>query len=89
MSNYTVAEILQVLNTSQRRATYGCVGQVVGIHPLSVQNFLTHRQPNESWIVAKDGMPTGYEDGELHPQLQNHPHVIDDPAELINLMGGR
>ena len=87
MSNYTVDGILQVLNQTQRRATYSAVGALVGVRAQSVAGYLGIRRPEASWVVSKGtGMPTDYLPEDLHPALQSNSHVIEEPDELIRLM---
>lgn len=66
-----IDEILDCLDRKQRRATYGAVGEVLGIPARSVnERLLGERSYRASWIVnAKTGQPTGYAPHEKHPEL--------------------
>lgn len=86
LPDVTLDEIVDRLDGSKRRATYGAIGGVLGRLPRSVMSGRpkTHRN---SWIVsAADGLPTGYSASELHPELLICPLVIDDASELVRLL---
>jgi hypothetical protein len=80
----TLDEILAFLNDRQIRATYGAVGEVVGVIPRALGALLGTRRPEASWIVnAADGLPTGYAQDECHPALFSQPDVIATGRELV------
>ena len=80
----TLAEILQFLNENRIRATYKAVADVIGVIPRSVGALLGDRRPDASWIVsANDGLPTGYSQPEIHPELFRTNHVIASGTELL------
>jgi hypothetical protein len=82
MPDYTIPQILRLLETHSQRATYGALGNVVGQPARSVMNGL-ERNPLHSWIVRKsDGQPTGYQQVEKHPDLTRRPAILSDGAQL-------
>ena len=63
-------DILDCLNDSETRATYGAVAAVVGGIPQAIGQRLGPRRIEASWIVnASSGMPTGYATDQIHPAL--------------------
>jgi hypothetical protein len=61
---FSLLEILRFLNDQQIRATYGAVGDAVGVIARNVGARLGYRRPEASWVVsAANGWPTGYHPG--------------------------
>jgi len=84
LGNARLDEILRFLNANHIRATYGAVGEVVGVVPRALGVALGHRRPEASWVVnAANGVPTDYAPGEIHPALFSDPHVITTGHELL------
>ena len=82
-----IATILAALNAQKVRATYGAVGELMGINPRLVSQHLGTRRPEASWVVSKTtGMPTGYLDANCHEDLQSNRQVISTAQELANLI---
>ncbi|MGE5243276.1 MAG: hypothetical protein ACM3SQ_03505 [Betaproteobacteria bacterium] len=80
----TLDDVLQFLNAEQVRATYGAVGEVIGVAPRAVGIALGDRRPEASWVVnAANGLPTDYAPVEIHPALFSDPHVITSGRELL------
>jgi hypothetical protein len=77
------------LNHHQQRATYSAVAALLGQTP----RLLMHgrpRAPDNSWIVSKTtGRPTGYADGDVHPQLTVNETVLTTRGELASWLAGR
>ena len=66
----TIETILEYLNGVPVRATYGAVGEVLGVRPQVVPRLLGARRPEASWVVnGTTGEPTGYAPDELDPRL--------------------
>ena len=89
MARYSIEQILDALNGEKTRATYSAVAPLRGIHPkmLAAQD-LGNRRPYASWVVRKaTGMPTDYLPANCHPELQSKIKIIDDPADLIAVVG--
>lgn len=82
-------KILDFLNRERTRATYGAVGEALGIPGRAVGSMLGERRPDGSWIVnAESGDPTGYEPHQKHPALYEESRVIKDGMELLRRMAG-
>ena len=78
----TIETILEYLNAVLVRATYGAVGEVLGVRPQVVPRLLGARRPEASWIVnGSTGEPTGYTPDEVDPRLAGT-HVIRSGDEL-------
>lgn len=82
----TIETILVYLNAVPVRATYGAVGEVLGVRPQVVPRLLGARRPEASWIVnGSTGEPTGYTPDEVDPRLAGT-HVIRSGDELRNCL---
>jgi predicted transcriptional regulator len=82
-----IETILDALNEHKLRATYSAVGELMGVHPKSVSQYLGNRRPYASWVVSKaTGMPTDYLDANCHNDLQSNPRVLESSDELIALI---
>ena len=78
----TIETILEYLNAVPVRATYGAVGEVLGVRPQVVPRLLGARRPEASWVVnGTTGEPTGYGPEEVDPRLPDT-HVIRSGDEL-------
>jgi predicted RNase H-like nuclease len=79
--------ILAALNEYKTRATYGAVGELLGIPAIGVGRKLGDQRPEASWIVgAKNGKPSGYTDDNCHPELYSNPLVIRTGEQLLALV---
>ena len=84
----TLDTILDYLNAVPVRATYGAVGDVLGVRPQVVPRLLGARRPEASWIVnGTTGEPTGYTPDQVDPRLAGT-HVIRSGDELRRSMEG-
>lgn len=82
-----VNEILRSLNAERIRATYGAVGDLIGIPAISVSQYLGERRPKASWVVNDDtGQPTGYTSDEMHPDLRRTANIIRSGDALDALL---
>ena len=82
-----ITNILDALNTHRIRATYGAVGQCLGIPAIAVSQRLGSRRPEASWIVsAASGKPTGYASTEYHPALFSNSRILGSASELQALL---
>ena len=80
-------QILDCLNRERVRATYGAVGEVLGLPARSVGGALGSHTRRASWVVnAKTGKPTGYSADMMHPELCRTRRVIKTGAELSRLL---
>ena len=83
----TIAEqnldsILDQLDRFHQRATYGAVAAVVNSSPRSLMSG-RQRDPRSSWIVSrKDGLPTGYEPDQTHPDIASREEILGTPEAL-------
>ena len=78
----TIETILDYLNAVPVRATFGAVGEVLGVRPQAVSRLLGARRPEASWIVnGSTGEPTGYTPDQVDPRLPGT-HVIRSGDEL-------
>ena len=79
----TLPEILEFLNAEQVRATYGAVGELLGIIPRAMGTQLGPHTVERSWIVsAGTGLPSDYSHDEMHPSLQRTDEVIGSGIAL-------
>ena len=77
-----IETILEYLNAVPVRATYGAVGDVLGVRPQVVPRLLGTPRPEASWIVnGSTGEPTGYSPEQVDPRLAGTP-VIRSGDEL-------
>lgn len=84
----TIEDILDALGAEKVRATYGAVGEVLGVDPRNVApRFLGNRRPAASWVVnAGTGMPTDYLAANCHKDLKKNDKIIDSKEELLELL---
>ena len=82
MSTQNLDTVIATLNQHQQRATYSAVAELVGQAPRSLMKGKPREQSN-SWIVSKhSGVPTGYGDTEVHPDLKKNDVVLKTKEEL-------
>lgn len=82
MATHMLDDILSKLDRNQQRATYSAVAALVGEAPRSLMRDKP-RSPNTSWVVSKStGLPTGYKDTDVHPQLTANEKVLSSGEEL-------
>lgn len=81
--------ILTFLNREHQRATYGAVGEALGLPPRSVGGMLGDRRPEASWVVNSSTFePSGYTRAEKHVALYERADVIKSGLELLWRMLG-
>jgi len=86
---WTLDGIIDALNAGQLRATYGAVAGVLGVIAIGVMGDRDNCHRN-SWIVATDnGLPTGYLEDEMHPNLTRLPIVLATPKRLQRFLDGQ
>ena len=82
-----LAEVLRFLNEHKIRATYGAVAQVLDVNPQSMGARLGPRTPEASWVVNADtGLPSGYTESEIHPDVATSTQIIRSGNELSQRM---
>lgn len=80
--DHTIESIVDQLDRFRQRATYGAVAGVLNRAPRNLMGGRSRGQ-RDSWIVSrKDGMPTGYPEEDLHPDIKARDKVIETPDEL-------
>ncbi len=86
---YLVEQILCCLEAEKIRATYGAVGEMIGVIPRGVPDYLGDRRPKASWVVSKKTkLPTGYLEHQMHPDLCSREDIIDNGDDLQKLVSG-
>jgi hypothetical protein len=84
MSDFTMDQILDALDRSHQRATYGAVAAVLDRPPRTLMQG-RDRDQRHSWVVSrKNGEPTGYDPSLMHPALRERPEVIDSKEALAD-----
>ena len=78
----TLDLILDALHRARQRATYGAVASALGKAPRTLMKN-RERDQRHSWVVSrKTGLPTGYEQGQQHPDLLLNDRVIESRDEM-------
>lgn len=76
-------EVLACLEMKKVRCTDGAVAGLLGIQPQDLGRILGPKRPASSWVVSTSShRPTGFNSGELHPDLLRNERVIDNAEEL-------
>ena len=82
MSDFTMDQILDALDRSHQRATYGAVAAVLDRPPRTLMQG-RERDQRHSWVVSRaNGEPTGYQPAQLHPALRERAEVLDNKEAL-------
>ncbi len=75
-ASYTIDSIVEQLDRFQQRATYGAVAALVNKSPRNLMDKRS-RCPRDSWVVShKEGLPTGYEPDQMHPDIRARETVL-------------
>lgn len=73
---YTIDSIVEQLDRFHQRATYGAVAALVNRSPRNLMDKRS-RCPRDSWVVShKEGLPTGYEPDQTHPDITTRETVL-------------
>ena len=84
----SVEQILEALQASRVRATYGAVAGVLGVPAVAVGRMLGEKRPLASWVVSKStGLPSGYSAVESHSALTSNPRILETAEELSDFLG--
>lgn len=86
MADSRIIGVLDALQSQCQRATYGAVGEFLGIPGMSVSAHLGDRSKRASFVVAANGQPTGYKKSELHPDLFKNEKVIRTGQDLTTFL---
>ena len=79
---HSIDSIVEQLDRFRQRATYGAVAAVLGRSPRNLMSGRSRSQ-RDSWIVSnKDGLPTGYEPDQVHPDIKSREHILRSAGEL-------
>ena len=82
VSSISIDTIAEQLDRFRQRATYGAVAAMLNRSPRNLMSGRTRSQ-RDSWIVSsKDGMPTGYEPDQVHPEIKSRDQVLRSGEEL-------
>lgn len=85
-----IDDILHALNKNKIRATYGAIGQALGVPAIAVGRILGSKRPEASWVVsASTGQPSGYSANEIHTDLLAKDKVIKTGSELQSMLETR
>ena len=88
MSEHTFDTILDALARGRQRATYSAVAAVVNGAPRTLMQGRP-RDARHSWVVSvRTGVPTGYDPGQLDPELEANPQVLQTGAALREWLAG-
>ncbi len=88
MSDERMDQIIDALDREHQRATYGAVAAYLGKAPRTLMSG-RGRDARHSWVVSrKSGTPTGYDAGQLHPELLANEHIIETREELERWLAG-
>lgn len=83
------AAIIAILERHSQRATYGAVGDYVGLPARSVMQGEPKNGRN-AWVVAKKtGRPSGYPDEILPASLDANPMIIGTAVDLETWLRGK
>ena len=83
-----VDSVLERLNAREIRCTYKALAEycLFSVVP-QLFKYLGEKRPEASWVVKQDTLlPTGYDAGDLHPNLAANDLVITTASELRALM---
>ncbi|MEP6618770.1 MAG: hypothetical protein ABJE47_05630 [bacterium] len=82
MIEQKMEEILDALGHARQRATYGAVAAAVSASPRMLMKGRV-RDQRHCWVVNRStGLPTGYQDAELHPELCTRPDILETGQAL-------
>jgi len=78
-----LTEILDFLNDTKMRATYGAVAGYLGVKPRGMGQLLGEHSLRNSWVVnEKKDVPTDYPPELIHPELHRLSLRIDTADKL-------
>jgi hypothetical protein len=82
VASHSIDTITEQLDRFRQRATYGAVASVLNRSPRNLMSGRT-RSRRDSWIVSnKDGMPTGYEPDQVHPEIKSRDQILRSAGDL-------
>jgi len=82
VASNSIDSIVDQLDRFRQRATYGAVAAVLNRSPRNLMSGRSRSQ-RDSWIVSnKDGLPTGYEPEQVHPDIKSREQILRSADEL-------
>ena len=82
VASHSIDTITEQLDQFRQRATYGAVAAVLNRSPRNLMSGRTRSQ-RDSWIVSnKDGMPSGYEPHQVHPEITSRELILRSAEDL-------
>ncbi len=82
LTSHSIDSIIDQLDRFRQRATYGAVAAVLSRSPRNLMSGRSRSQ-RDSWIVSnKDGLPTGYEPDQAHPEIKSREQILRSAADL-------
>ena len=82
IATHSIDSIIDQLDRFRQRATYGAVASVLKRAPRNLMSGRARSQ-RESWIVSSgDGMPTGYQPDQVHPEIKSRDQILKSGEEL-------
>ena len=83
VATHSIDSIIDQLDRYRQRATYGAVAAVLNRPPRNLMSGGARSQ-RESWIVSRnDGMPTGYQPDQVHPEIKSRDQILKSGPELV------
>lgn len=83
IATQSIDSIIDQLDRFRQRATYGAVAAVLNRPPRNLMSGRARSQ-RESWIVSRnDGMPTGYQPEQVHPDIKSRDQILRSADELV------
>ena len=83
VATQSIDSIIDQLDRYRQRATYGAVAAVLNRPPRNLMSGRARSQ-RESWIVSRnDGMPTGYQPDQVHPEIKSRDQILKSGPELV------
>ncbi len=87
IATHSIDSIIDQLDRFRQRATYGAVAAVLNRAPRNLMSGRARSQ-RESWIVSRnDGMPTGYQPEQVHPEIKSRDQILKTAEELATWLG--
>lgn len=87
IASHSIDSIAEQLDRFRQRATYGAVAAVLNRSPRNLMSGRTRSQ-RDSWIVSnRDGLPTGYEPDQTHPEIKSRAEILRSAEELMSWLG--
>ena len=80
--SHSIDSIVDELERFHQRATYGAVASLLKRAPRNLMQGRS-RSVRDSWIVSGNtGLPTGYEPGQMDPEIKSREAVIRSANDL-------